>query len=136
MRKTVRGALCAVAVAVSALALSACGGSDTGTPAGTPAASSVSAEPANMAEMMSRLGILSGTMADDQLFVLEGRDVSVNGIDATLATFATTGARDQWIDAVKTYGSHVAQGPKWAAESEDAATVAFVAHRLGGTVVA
>ena len=132
MRKTVRGALCAVAVAASALALSACGGSDTG----TPAASSVSAEPANMAEMMSRLGILSGTMADDQLFVLEGRDVSVNGIDATLATFATTGARDQWIDAVKTYGSHVAQGPKWAAESEDAATVAFVAHRLGGTVVA
>ena len=112
--------------AVLLLLGSACGGHHAATPA-SPAPSNGGPAVQALADLMAKAGCVGQPAADPQMFAKESVDCTVPGHqEVSVATFATSADRDQWVAAV--HGYPVQTGDLWAVSGTDAASVtAFAA---------
>ena len=117
-----RNQLMLTGLALTAVAVAACGGS---TPPGTPPS------PSGLA---ARIGCTGYASTSATLFAREEGGCTLDGDNLDIATFSTTANEDDWIKTASGFGGIIVEGTLWAVGTGTQASAQAITANLGGSV--
>lgn len=112
--------------ALSALALSACGGG------GSEPVAAVSAP--SLTGVAQKAGCASIEETSEELFVREGGTCIAGADELTVHTYTDAKARDSWLEAAASFGGVVVVGDLWTVGVDSAEAAQRVQAKMGGEI--